>query len=91
MIYWLTDEVGTILSIYNYDADGLRFATEQGLALARAFPDSDIYLHSGSFAEGNKPEVGMCSSMRGPTERIRSGYSTSRDVPDWRSGFYTNR
>lgn len=80
MIYYLTDEVGTILSIYNYDEAGLKFAREHGKLLAGSFPESEIYLHSGSFTPGNQPKVGYSSSMKGNPERIFSGYSGSQSA-----------
>lgn len=72
MIYhWLTDEVGTILAVYDDSEAGTKLARVQGLQMANAFPESEIYLHSGSFT-GKGPEVGMYSSMKGPIERILS-------------------
>lgn len=65
---YLTDEVGVILAIFTYDQDGLYLAMKQGKQLAKAFPDSEIYLHE-VFTTG-KLEVGMCSSMKGPLTRI---------------------
>lgn len=85
-IYYLTDEIGTILSIYNYDSAGLESAMDHGKSLAKAFSESEIYLHSGSFLAGNEPKVGMRASLKGAT-RLFSGYSTSQHRDKWSQTF----
>lgn len=68
--HWLTDDTGTILAVYNDDTESYELAVKQGKQLAKAFPESEIYMHSGSFADGTKLETGMGSSMRGALIRF---------------------
>jgi hypothetical protein len=85
--HWLTDDTGMILAVYTEDSYDL--AMKQGKALAKSFSESEIYLHSGSFADGTKLEAGMGSSMRGSLIRIYKDNSTA--TVDLFSGYSTSQ
>lgn len=70
--HYLTDEVGTILAVYDDTQEGATFAYKQGQVLANAFPDSEIYFHS-VYTSG-KIEVGMASSMKGANKITNQQY-----------------
>ncbi len=80
--HWVSDE-NMIIGVYTDTDAGIMLAKHQAQQVANAFPDSRIFLHSGSFADNAKPiEVGMSTSVKGATEIPSSGKSTSQHRDD---------
>jgi len=87
VFHYLTDEVGTILAVFDDSETGIELARQQSIQVATAFPDNLFYLHSGEFGNSFPPSVGHTSCMKGSIVRVFSGYSTSHYRADSHTSF----